>query len=273
MSITPFHTFLYYHHFVNMKAALFSLAALASSAFAAPFNMASAGLVQRAPAVEQPAARDVGKAFQAIDDIVTNELGLGEIANEVGKANPAKRDLTDTAGLVELLSTALESVTSQTDLLNGIGQQVKNGDITKEEGEKQAAEQIGNTQFTLTQVVTELTGTAGLTVLDGDVNKVLNLVVTLLTVVLKTVDSLVTILGLTPQLNSLLHSVFSLLAQILVLVIGLVAAIVPGLIAALSPLLAGLGNGLLAPLLTPIVALVAGLALPGSLPLGNLPVV
>jgi phage-related protein len=123
--------------------------------------------------------------------------------------------------------------------------------------------------FTLTEVVTELTGTAGLTVLDGDVDKVLNTVVTLLTVVLKTVDSLVTILGLTPQLNSLLHSVFSLLAQIITLVTGLVGALVPGLVAALSPLLAALGNGLLAPLLTPIVAVVAGLAVPGVL--GSLP--
>jgi hypothetical protein len=247
-----------------MKGTFFSVAALVASAFAAPVESVTSGLTQglpigNLPAGDVPATGDVGNAVHTIDEILTGDLGLGQIADEISKTTPTKRALTDSGDLVGLLSGLVESITGQTDLLNGIGQKVQNGDITKEEGQKQAAEQLGQTQFSLTKVVTEITGTAGLNVAGADVDKVLTITVTLVTVVLKTVNTLVTVLGITPQLNSLLASVLTLLANVLTLVTGLVAGIVPGLLAALSPLLAGLGNGLLAPLLTPIVALVAGL--------------
>ena len=145
---------------------------------------------------------------------------------------------------------------------DSITELVKAGDITQEEGEARALPEVENIQFQLTQVVTSLTSAAGLTVRDGDVDRVLGLVVTLLQVVLTTVDGLLTVLGIKPQLNLLLASVFSLLTGLLTALIGLLSGLLPGLVAALSPLLAGLGNGLLAPLLTPIVGLVAGIAPP-----------
>lgn len=136
--------------------------------------------------------------------------------------------------------------------------------MNKEDAEADVTKQLQDMHFKLTDILTKVLGSAGLNVANGDVDKVLNLVVVLVSEVLFTVKSLVTILGLRPQLVTLLHSVFNIVAGLLKVLIGLLAGLLPGLVAALSPLLAGLGNGLLVPLLTPIVGLLAGLSLPGQ---------
>ncbi|KAM5350379.1 hypothetical protein ACJ41O_006884 [Fusarium nematophilum] len=215
-----------------MKASFFSIFALAMTAIASP--------------MAQPA----------------NAPRDGVNGADKASAGPGKRaaKVTDVNQLITLLKGADGSLDGQAGGIGSILDQVKAGDITKNEGADQAVPIFEDMHFTLTEVVTSLTGAAGLDVADSDVDTVLNLVVVLVTIVLTTVKTLVTVLGLRPQLISVLHSVFQILAKVLVLVIGLVVAIVPGLVAALSPLLAGLGNGLLVPIVTPLAGLLAGLA-------------
>lgn len=137
---------------------------------------------------------------------------------------------------------------------------VQSGEMEKAEGDAQVVDLIEGINLDLTEIVTSLTGQAGIPVSATDVDRVLVLVDILVKELLVTVNTIVTVLGLRPQLISLLHSVFTLVANILTILIGLLGGLLPGLVGGLSPLLAGLGNGVLAPILTPVVALVAGIA-------------
>ncbi|KAI1736021.1 hypothetical protein F4680DRAFT_452472 [Xylaria scruposa] len=222
-----------------MKATFFAIAAFAATAFAAP-------------------AGGVAGAVQTVDDVVSTDLGIEQITDRIGA-----RSITDSAGLIGALEGLFTGIQTNTGAINNTVANFQNGKISKQEAQTAASTQIADMKFKLATIVTELTGAAGLNVSEGDVNKVLNLVVVLLTEVLSTVKALVTILGITPQLTVLLKAVFGIVSNLLVVLIGLLAGLLPGLVAALSPLLAGLGNGLLAPLLTPIVALLAALAGPG----------
>ncbi|KAI0192950.1 hypothetical protein EV127DRAFT_406374 [Xylaria flabelliformis] len=227
-----------------MKATFFAIAAFAATAFAAP-------------------AGGVAGAVQTVDDVVSTDLGIEQITNRIGAGSSVKRSVTDSAGLIEALEGLFSGIQTNTGAINNTIANFQNGKISKQEAQTAASTQVADMKFKLTTIVTDLTGAAGLNVSEGDVNKVLNLVVVLLTEVLSTVKALVTILGITPQLTVLLKAVFGIVSNLLVVLIGLLAGLLPGLVAALSPLLAGLGNGLLAPLLTPIVALLAALAGPG----------
>ncbi|KAM0420903.1 hypothetical protein ACHAPT_011292 [Fusarium lateritium] len=233
-----------------MKATFFSVFALALSAIASPVPQAG------------NAVRSVGQVNDAVKsttDIVNKKVGVKQIVDKAADT-AAKRAITDPQVLITTLKTVVHKVNGQTTGINEIVEKVKSGALTKDAGANQAVPQFEAVHFELTEVVTTLTGAAGLDVADADVDTVLSLVVVLVSEVLTTVKTVVTVIGLRPQLISILHSVFQILAKVLTLVIGLVAAIVPGLIAALTPLLAGLGNGLLAPVLTPVTALLAGLA-------------
>jgi hypothetical protein len=137
---------------------------------------------------------------------------------------------------------------------------VDSGKVEKPEADSKVVDLVEGIQLDITEIVTSLTGAAGIPVAGADVDRVLVLVQTLVDLLLTTVNTIVTVLGLRPQLVSLLHSVFTLVANVLTLLIGLLGGLLPGLVAGLSPLLAGLGNGVLAPVLTPVVALVAGIA-------------
>ncbi|KAI1295311.1 hypothetical protein F5Y03DRAFT_399290 [Xylaria venustula] len=226
-----------------MRATFFAIAAFAATAFAAP-------------------AGGVADAVQTIDNVVSTDVGVEQITNRIS-GDSKKSTITDSGSLVELLEGLFSGIQTNTGALNETIASFQKGKISKEEAQNAASTQIGDIKFKLAKIVTDLTGAAGLKVSEGDVNKVLNLVVVLLTEVLSTVKALVTILGITPQLTVLLKSVFGIVSNLLVVLIGLLAGLLPGLVAALSPLLAALGNGLLAPLLTPIVALLAALAGPG----------
>ncbi|KAI0973535.1 hypothetical protein F4678DRAFT_459018 [Xylaria arbuscula] len=226
-----------------MKATFFAIAAFAATAFAAP----SGG---------------VTGAVQTIDNVVSTDLGVEQITKAIS-GDSKKSTITDSGSLVEALEGLFSGIQTNTGALNQTIASFQKGKISNVEAQNAASTQIGDIKFKLAKIVTDLTGAAGLKVSEGDVNKVLNLVVALLTEVLSTVKALVTILGITPQLTILLKSVFGIVSNLLVLLIGLLAGLLPGLVAALSPLLAALGNGLLAPLLTPIVALLAALAGPG----------
>ncbi|KAI1752063.1 hypothetical protein F4782DRAFT_531007 [Xylaria castorea] len=226
-----------------MKATFFAIAAFAATAFAAP-------------------AGGVAGAVQTVDDVVSTDLGVKQITDSIS-AESKRSSVTDSAGLIEALEGLFSGIQTNTGAINGTLANFQNGKISKQEAQTAASSQVADMKFKLATIVSDLTGAAGLNVSEGDVNKVLNLVVVLLTEVLSTVKALVTILGITPQLTILLKSVFGIVSNLLVVLIGLLAGLLPGLVAALSPLLAGLGNGLLAPLLTPIVALLAALAGPG----------
>ncbi|KAM0232061.1 hypothetical protein ACHAPO_008095 [Fusarium lateritium] len=236
-----------------MKATFFSLFALAASAIASP-------VAQPAGVNPTPDTQEVRGAVQNLENIL-KIAGVDQIVDEStkGSASPIKRDVSSPAELLSVLQSGASNIKSKTSGFSGIADKVKAGDLTKSEGADKAIPGLEGVNFELTQIVTKLTGAAGLPVADGDVDKVLNLVVVLVSEVLTAIKTIVTVTGLQPQLISVLHSVFQILAKVLTLVIGLVGAILPGLIAALSPLLAGLGTGVLAPLLTPVVALLAGL--------------
>ncbi|KAM0352996.1 hypothetical protein ACHAPU_001881 [Fusarium lateritium] len=250
-----------------MKGTFFSILTIAASAIASPVLQGE----KSARSVEQ-----VGGAVKNAENIVS-EAGVAQILNEVSKG-AAKRDLdvdeilakvhgdivkrdavSSPAQLISVLQSGTSNINKKTTGLNSIAEQVEAGDLTKDEAADKSVPTFESVNFELTQIVTKLTGAAGLDVADGDVDKVLSLVVVLVSEVLAAVKTIVTVTGLRPQLISVLHSVFQILTKVLTLVIGLVTAIVPGLIAALTPLLAGLGNGALAPVLTPVVGLLASL--------------
>ncbi|KAJ3575521.1 hypothetical protein NPX13_g4005 [Xylaria arbuscula] len=224
-----------------MKAAFFTIAAFVATAFAAPAG--------------------VSDAVHKVDDIVSTDLGVQQITDSLSSSS--KRSITNSGDVVEALEGLFSGIQTKTGALNSTVAGFQNGKLTKQEAQTAAIGDVEDIHLKLSEIVTDLTGAAGLVVAEGDVDKVLNLVVVLLAEVLATVKTLVTILGITPQLTVALKAVFGIVANLLVVLIGLLAGLLPGLVAALSPLLAALGNGLLAPLLTPIVALLAALAGPG----------
>lgn len=148
-----------------------------------------------------------------------------------------------------MLTTSTEDVLAKVDA----------GEMEKPEADAQVIDLVEGIQLDITEIVTSLTGAVGITVLDGDVDRVLALVEILVKELTGTVNVIVKVLGLRPQLTSLLHSVFTLVANVLTLLVGLLGGLLPGLVATLAPILAGLG-GVLAPVLTPVVALVGGIA-------------
>ncbi|KAL6359761.1 hypothetical protein LRP88_07184 [Fusarium phalaenopsidis] len=228
-----------------MKATFFSVFALAISAIASPVPQVNGAVGQ------------VNDVVKSTTDIVTKKVGVKQIVDE---ATSAKRAIAGPQVLITTLKTTVHKVNGQTTGINEILEKAKSGALTKDAAATQAVPKFEAVHYELTEVVTKLTGAAGLNVADVDVDTVLSLVVVLVSEVLTTVKTVVTVIGLRPQLISILHSVFTILAKVLTLVIGIVGAIVPGLIAALTPLLAGLGNAVLAPVLAPITAFLAGIA-------------
>ncbi|KAM0250271.1 hypothetical protein ACHAP5_002330 [Fusarium lateritium] len=231
-----------------MKATFFSIFTIAISAIASPVPQG------------ENSARDVEQVSGAVHNAenIVSKTGVKQILDAASE--PHKRAaISSPEQLITVLQSGVSNINSKTSGLSSIADKVKAGDLTKDEGATKAIPSFKSMHFELTEIVTKLTGAAGLDVADSDVDKVLNLVVVLVSEVLTAVKTIVTVTGLRPQLISVLHSVFQILAKVLTLVIGLVSAIVPGLIAGLTPLLAGLGNGVLAPVLTPVVALLAGL--------------
>ncbi|KAH6883445.1 hypothetical protein B0T10DRAFT_494244 [Thelonectria olida] len=217
-----------------MKAAFFSVVALAMSAVAAP----------------------ISDANNAVRDVNTMESAFVR-SNE---AEVAKRAISSPQDLMSTLQGAVSSIKTQGGSLNDILNKVQSGGLSKDEGANQALPKLNSMLDTLINLITELTNASGLDVTNSDVKTIHTLVIALVSEVTTIIKSLLTILGVRPQLNSVLHSIFQILTKVLILVIGLVGAIVPGLVAALSPLLVGIGNGLLAPLLTLVAGLLAGLA-------------
>ncbi|RBR24232.1 uncharacterized protein FIESC28_02965 [Fusarium coffeatum] len=236
-----------------MKAAFFSIFALATAAIASP--------VPQAQVNAAPSKTEVQSSVLNLDKLLGGILGGGAIVPGATKGvkSVIKRDVSDITGLLSILKSGSDGIKDKTSGFQGIADKVSAGDLTKAEGAELAIPGLEGLNAELTHIVTELTGSAGLPVADGDVTKVLNLVTVLVNVVLTAVKTIVTVTGLQPQLVSVLHSVFQILAKVLALVLGLVSGLLPGLIVALTPLLAGLGTGVLAPLLTPVVALLAGL--------------
>ncbi|KAI5456886.1 hypothetical protein BGZ63DRAFT_434111 [Mariannaea sp. PMI_226] len=208
-----------------MKAAIISIIALAGSALAAPF-VENNDIIARADNAELVKRADINNA----------------------------QDLIDT------LQDALDAVEADRDDIENILDQVQNGDITKDEASKEVLPELNDLLDILTNLVTSLTGAAGINLSDADEKTVQNLLVTIATQVTTIVKELVPIIGLKAQLRTIVRSVFQALAEVLTFGIRLVGAVVPGLVAALSPLVVGLSNALVAPLLTLIAGLLAGLA-------------
>ncbi|KAF4466312.1 hypothetical protein FALBO_6834 [Fusarium albosuccineum] len=242
-----------------MKAAFFSVLALAATAFASPISTPVGDVKQ------------VNGAVKTAEQLVPGSVGVEQIVDEATKTPiktpikaPVKRGITDPQQLITTLKGAVHTLNSQTTGINDIVDKVKAGDLTKVAGATKAIPMFEEVQSTLNEVVTKLTGAAGLNVPDVDVDTVLSLVVVLVSQVLNTVKTVISVIGLRPELISILHSVFQILSKLLTLITGLVGAIVPGLVSALTPLLSGLGSSALAPVLTPLSGLLSG-------PLAGLP--
>jgi hypothetical protein len=80
-----------------MKASFFALAAWATSVIAAP------SLAQRAPQTQE-----VSEAVHQVEDIVVEDLGVGQIVD--GATGAAKRDITDASGLIQSLQSLLSEL-------------------------------------------------------------------------------------------------------------------------------------------------------------------
>ncbi|KPM34843.1 hypothetical protein AK830_g11726 [Neonectria ditissima] len=236
-----------------MKATFFTtLAAMASSAFAAP-------LLSGLPT--DKALNIVNGAKDTVTTTTSNVVTLPEVpvVNSI-----VKREPIDVGGLITLLTGLVDKVKDQTGAIEVIVSQVKSGELTKVAGADAAVPQFKAIHATITEVVTKLTGVVGLSVPDLDVDSILSLVVSLVTVTVTSVKNIVAVTGLRPQLLSVLHNVFAILNSLLALVTGLVAAIIPGLISTIGPILEDVPS-VLASVLSPVVGLVSGLKVSISL--------
>lgn len=237
-----------------MKFSFVAIAAMATSAFAAPASIttpltSTGDLTQSVNQLTQLAFGGLGVS-QIVDGATGTATGLAK------RADP----ITDAQGLISMLTSGLANVKQATGALNQTVSQVQSGDLSQVDATKQAAAQLQDMHFKLADILKQILGAAGLDVSATDLDTVLSLVVALVAEVLFTVKALLTILGIRPQLASILHSVFGLLSNILAALVSLLAGLLPGLVAALTPLLVSLGNGILAPLLTVVAGLLAGLA-------------
>lgn len=131
--------------------------------------------------------------------------------------------------------------------------------MSEDEASSALEEILDGLKNDLTEIVTALTDAAGIDVEDGQLEKVLDLVNTLLTLLLGAVERIVNTLGLGDILSAILKIVFGLVSKILVLLIGLLGGILPGLVEILDGLLNGLTGGLLEPILAPVFGLLKGL--------------
>ncbi|KAK7422505.1 hypothetical protein QQX98_001517 [Neonectria punicea] len=241
-----------------MKATFFTtVAAMAMSAFAAPLLGTDKALNLVGGAKDTVVKTTEGVA--PIPDLPEVPVVSGVLGGVV------KREPIDVGGLITLLTGIVEKVTEQSSALETIVSQVKSGELTKVAGADAAVPEFEAIHATISEVVTKLTGVVGLSVPDVDVDSILKLVVSLVTVTVASVKNIVAVTGLRPQLISVIHSVFSILGSLLVLVTGLVAKIIPGLLSAIGPILDGVVNGVLAPVLGPIVNIVSGLKVTISL--------
>jgi hypothetical protein len=259
---------------IKMKSTFF-LTAFAATALAAPLNVGDATRIPTtvtdglAGPINAPI---VGGPLDLVEDtvgknVVANGL-LGGLAKGLKVPSiPVKRALTDAAGVTNTLGSCVESVKGHTALLNAIGTKAKSGDLPKVEAQEQAVAVLGGLKVKLSETVTKLTGTTGITFADGEAELVLTLVVETVTGVVTSVGTIVEVLGLTPVIKDLLTAVLGLVAQILSLVLHLVPTLVPNVVAILSPVLATVGQGVVVPLLTPIVAVIGSLSIKGLLPI------
>ncbi|CEJ82987.1 hypothetical protein VHEMI03023 [[Torrubiella] hemipterigena] len=220
-----------------MKFSLFAMTAMVATAFAAP----------------SVPTNTVNDAVEQLTDIVVDDLGVGELLS--------KRDepIKDATGLINVLSTGLDSIKVTTGAINTTLAQVQSGAVSKDNGTATAGTQLTELHYKLTEILQKLLGAAGIDIQAADHDKVLGLIVELVSEVLYTVKALLTVLGVRKVLASILQSVFTLLAEILSALVSLIGTLVPALIAALSPLLSALGNTVLAPLLSIIADLLASL--------------
>lgn len=140
--------------------------------------------------------------------------------------------------------------------------QVKAGTLSKDKAATTTHAHLLDLQSTLTALLSEILCTVGID--PNDLDKILCLVVALVSEILCSVKYLLTILGVRPLISTILHAVFGLVASILCAVVGLVGKLLPGIIYSLSPLLATVGQGVMAPLTQVIASVLAEVNLGGK---------
>lgn len=91
-----------------MKAVFFTVAALATAAFAAPAPAPAAVAVPRDTTDISGAVKDVEK--------IVEKVGVAQVIEQIAASTGAtqKRDLTDGAGLISVLKQVTTSITGQT---------------------------------------------------------------------------------------------------------------------------------------------------------------
>lgn len=200
---------------------------------------------------QQPAATGAAAATDAASAEDLEEVDVGE----EGDYKPVQ----SCEEVIALLEEHVEKMEGHTGSIDETLDKFDSGDISEEDANSELAEILEDLKADLVAIVTALTGAAGLDVADGQLDKVLGLLNTLLTLLLGAVERIVDSLGLGDILSAILKIVFGLLAKILGLLIGLLHGLLPGLLEILTGLLSGLTGGLLKPLLEPVLGLVTGL--------------
>lgn len=88
-----------------MKATFFSIAALAATALAAPF---------RPEARQIGDINAVGDALEIVDGVAVDDLGVGEIANNVIDTPLKRADVANVGDVIILITSLTEGVTTHT---------------------------------------------------------------------------------------------------------------------------------------------------------------
>lgn len=99
-----------------MKSSIISMVALAAAAFAAPVTVESANVARD---VTDIPTGDVSGAVSDLNNILTQELGLGQLVegatgNQQNKRDDGASKITSSGEIITILEAAIKSVQGQT---------------------------------------------------------------------------------------------------------------------------------------------------------------
>nr|QNN94285.1 EmeA [Acremonium sp.] len=184
-------------------------------------------------------------------------------AAEIVKALPvaskiASRDIKE-LNVVTVLEQTVVKVKEHTKVINVALEKVDTDVTNVNDAAKIVYEQVSQLKVVLVDTVKVVANDAALPLVKVEVERVVEVVKTLLEEILTTVLNIVKALGLRAKIATILHEVFTLLADLLSLVVDITSELVPGIVDVLNTFLSGLQNSVLIPVATPLVAFAVGL--------------
>ncbi|KAF9772096.1 hypothetical protein IL306_010209 [Fusarium sp. DS 682] len=229
-----------------MKFSLFSFVALAASAMAAPAAVAPRQ-VPAVPAVPAgvPSNVDVVSTSETVTKTVTQKITAVNVSN--------------TGGVVKVLTIAVEQVKSQTTTIKEVITKVKSNAVSKAAAIKVVTSEVHSLNELLTAVVNQLKDVVSIDINIPDVKVILGLVIQLLHELVGVAKEVLSILGLDNVIGSAFELLFQTVATLLNLVTQLIGDIVPGLVDILSNILDTLSGTPLGPIIKPVSNIFDGL--------------